>query len=73
MWLGVLIGLCGWGGVRGAGRLTAFLLGLNTPFLVMMLKALGIAMSQGLSVSEERSTPAGTSDDAAENPSVTSE
>ena len=46
LWIAVLLVLCAWVGIRGTPRLTAFLLGLNTPFLVMFLKAVGAALTQ---------------------------
>ena len=47
VWLAVLVGLCAWIKVGASrGNFFAFLLGFNTPFLVMSLKAGGQAVTQ---------------------------
>lgn len=57
LWLAALYGLCAWAGIRGVANFLSFLLGLNTPFLVMFLKALGAAVTQGWdSTNENRKT-----------------
>jgi hypothetical protein len=43
-WLAALFVLCYFVGISGTARLSAFLLGFNTPFLVMLLKVLGAAL-----------------------------
>ena len=47
VWLALLVGLCAWTEVgANRGNFFAFLLGFNTPFLVMSLKAGGQALTQ---------------------------
>ncbi|MBN1868377.1 hypothetical protein JW916_13910 [Candidatus Sumerlaeota bacterium] len=62
MWLGVAVALAAAVGIRGPRNLTAFLGGMNTPFLVMFLKAMGAAVVQ------RTSSPEPGKADSGENP-----
>ena len=48
LWMALLVGLAAWMDIGESLRtFLAFLLGLNTPFLVMFLKSIGRVLSQG--------------------------
>ena len=46
LWLALVVGLCALVGIRDPQRFSAFLLGMTTPFLVIFLKALGLAITR---------------------------
>ena len=45
LWLALILLLCRQVGISGTARLWPFLLGFNTPFLVMLLKCLGSVLT----------------------------
>ncbi|NQU41664.1 hypothetical protein HQ520_00150, partial [bacterium] len=59
IWIGVLFLLCRQVGISGLRNFLAFLLGLNTPFLLMFLKALGQAVAQGMAEIQEKPAKSG--------------